>query len=417
MKFRVIDNNNGNNYPIGAIIDLPNDKVEMWRLRGVASELRLDFKDPRNSDLYPHYSYPNWRGNNIRFASVELIPETSPEKVSLVKKKIRKTHIPDKYKENMVINLNKDRSTLYLSATLRDTLLHQSNRIGFAFDADKNTHYVYCEMEDKEGYEVNEAGNIESVAEWRDLNNHFNKTEVYVSPVVVQDVDNPDYLFYEIMADKAVKAPKATKKSSTSLIEEMRTFSSSYDGFLGKNPVSGLMDNVEETKPIKEAYRGYGNTELNNTPKSKQPHTSTIDPYIMRLADLHLESKSDTTIPNPSESVEKVMSDKDVEQQKLYNVGYTNAATLQQQYGDNITKVILHDDGISTPEYIRVGSENGSSGTWLSTKEEILKRQVSEMAEKIYNSRNDDYFILPSFELKLKDESSDTPKSETNKQQ
>ncbi len=41
------------------------------------------------------------------------------------------------------------------------------------------------------------------------------------------------------------------------------------------------------------------------------------------------------------------------------------------------------------------------------------------MAEKIYNGRNDDYFILPSdtFELKLKDESSDTPKSETNKQQ
>lgn len=416
MKFKVIDNIGGNNYPIGAIISLPDDKAEIWQMKGSLNELRLDFKDPRNSDLYPHYAYPNWRGNTIRFDSVVLIPETGPEKVSLVKKKIRKTHIPDKYKENMVINLNKDRSTLYLSATLRDTLLHQSNRIGFAFDADKNTHYVYCEMEDKEGYEVNEAGNIESVAEWRDLNNHFNKTEVYVSPVVVQDVDNPDYLFYEIMADKAVKAPKATKKSSTSLIEEMRTFSSSYDGFLGKNPVSGLIDNVEETKPIKEAYRGYGNTELNNTPKSKQPHTSTIDPYIMRLADLHLESKSDTTIPNPSESVEKVMSDKDVEQQKLYNVGYTNAATLQQQYGDNITKVILHDDGISTPEYIRVGSENGSSGTWLKDTE----RSISDYIDRYVagkESYNDNPILPDTFELKLKDESSDTPKSETNKQQ
>ena len=401
MKFKVIDNIGGNNYPIGAIISLPDDRVEMWQMKGSLSELRLDFKDPRNNDLYPHYAYPNWRGNNIRFDSVELIPETGPEKVSLVKKKIRKTHVPDKYKENMVINLNKDRSTLYLSATLRDTLLHQSNRIGFAFDADKNTHYVYCEMEDKEGYEINEAGNIESVAEWRDLNNHFNKTEVYVSPIVVQDVDNPDYLFYEIMADKAVKAPKATKKSSTSLIEEMRAFSSHYDGFLGKNPVSGLIDNVEETKPIKEAYRGYGNTELNNTPKSKQPHTSTIDPYIMRLADLHLESKSDTTIPNPSESVEKVMSDKDVE----------------QQYGDGRTLNAVHEEDDFKVQYMGTPGEVNVSNIWLSTKEGILKRQVSEMAEKIYNGRNDDYYILPSFELKLKDESSDTPKSETNKQQ
>ena len=401
MKFKVIDNIGGNNYPIGAIISLPDDRAEIWRIKGNLSELRLDFKDPRNEHLYPHYTYPNWRGNNIRFDSVELIPETGPEKVSLVKKKIRKTHVPDKYKENMVINLNKDRSTLYLSATLRDTLLHQSNRIGFAFDADKNTHYVYCEMEDKEGYEINEAGNIESVAEWRDLNNHFNKTEVYVSPIVVQDVDNPDYLFYEIMADKAVKAPKATKKSSTSLIEEMRAFSSHYDGFLGKNPVSGLIDNVEETKPIKEAYRGYGNTELNNTPKSKQPHTSTIDPYIMRLADLHLESKSDTTIPNPSESVEKVMSDKDVE----------------QQYGDGRTLNAVHEEDDFKVQYMGTPGEVKVSNEWLSAREEIIKKQIGEMAEKIYNGRNAEYYILPSFELKLKDESSDTPKSETNKQQ
>lgn len=403
MKFRVIDNRGGNNYPIGAIISLPDDRAEMWQMKGNLSELRLDFKDPRNSDLYPHYAYPNWRGNSIRFDSVELIPETGPEKVSLVKKKIRKTHVPDKYKENMVINLNKDRSTLYLSATLRDTLLHQSNRIGFAFDADKNTHYVYCEMEDKEGYEVNEAGNIESVAEWRDLNNHFNKTEVYVSPIVVQDVDNPDYLFYEIMANKAVKAPKATKKSSTSLIEEMRAFSSHYDGFLGKNPVSGLMDNVEEIKPVKETYRDYGNTGLYNTPKSKQPHTSTIDPYIMRLADLHLESKSDTTIPNPSESVEKVISDKDVD----------------GQYGDGRTLTAVHEEDDFKVQYMGTPGEVKVSNEWLSAREEIIKKQIGEMAEKIYNGRNDDYFILPSdtFELKLKDESSDTPKSETNKQQ
>ncbi len=410
MKVEIVGNRGSHNYPLGGIINLPNDKIEYWIQRGSLDNLSLDFDDPRNDRFYPKFSRQNFAGNNLRWSEVKPIYETSPEKVSLVKKKIRKTHIPDKYKENMVINLNKDRSTLYLSATLRDTLLHQSNRIGFAFDADKNTHYVYCEMEDKEGYEVNEAGNIESIAEWRDLNNHFNKTEVYVSPVVVQDVDNPDYLFYEIMANKAVKAPKATKKSSTSLIEEMRTFSSSYDGFLGKNPVSGLIDNVEETKPIKEAYRGYGNTELNNTPKSKQPHTSTIDPYIMRLADLHLESKSDTTIPNPSESVEKVMSDKDVEQQKLYNVGYTNAATF------NITKVILHDDGISTPEYIRVGSENGSSGTWLKDTE----RSISDYIDRYVagkESYNDNPILPDTFELKLKDESSDTPKSETNKQQ
>ena len=405
MKVEIVGNRGSHNYPLGGIINLPNDKIEYWIQRGSLDNLSLDFDDPRNDRFYPKFSRQNFAGNSLRWGEVKPIYETSPEKVSLVKKKIRKTHVPDKYKENMVINLNKDRSTLYLSATLRDTLLHQSNRIGFAFDADKNTHYVYCEMEDKEGYEVNEAGNIESVAEWRDLNNHFNKTEVYVSPVVVQDVDNPDYLFYEIMANKAVKAPKATKKSSTSLIEEMRAFSSHYDGFLGKNPVSGLMDNVEEIKPVKETYRDYGNTGLYNTPKSKQPHTSTIDSFIEQAINVStfskLQSKSDTTIPNPSESVEKVMSDKDVE----------------QQYGDGRTLNAVHEEDDFKVQYMGTPGEVNVSNTWLSTKEEILKRQVSEMAEKIYNGRNDDYYILPSFELKLKDESSDTPKSETNKQQ
>ena len=46
MKFKVIDNIGGNNYPIGAIISLPDDKAEIWQMKGSLNELRLDFKDP-----------------------------------------------------------------------------------------------------------------------------------------------------------------------------------------------------------------------------------------------------------------------------------------------------------------------------------------------------------------------------------
>ncbi len=64
MKVEIVGNRGSHNYPLGGIINLPNDKIEYWIQRGSLDNLSLDFDDPRNDRFYPKFSRQNFAGNN-----------------------------------------------------------------------------------------------------------------------------------------------------------------------------------------------------------------------------------------------------------------------------------------------------------------------------------------------------------------
>lgn len=255
IKLRVINNSNGHDYPLGSTLILSQAEYDAIRLSGAWSGLEIDPDDP-NRGGYGRSRH--WRGNTIRYTDLKLIEDEEVSVSGIIKKKTRQVHVPDKYKDNMVISLNKDKSTIYLSTALRDMLLHQSNRVGFAFDNEKNAHYIYCEMEEKEGYDVNTDGTITSTAEWKDLQSIFNKNELYVNSAVIKDIDNPDYIFYQIVDSKVVK--KAVRKTTMpNAINYGHKLSSYFEtGTIGGSKIYTPFDDTflkptEEHSVVKEA--------------------------------------------------------------------------------------------------------------------------------------------------------------------
>lgn len=263
MLFKFVNNTISHNYPLGSIIDLTESDSNHLQAGG-----HVGNKCIAQISENTQYIQEGWdgykKGNNFSRADVarvstedSLPTNLDSSDTKIIKKKVR-TEEADKYKDNMVIVLKKDKETIYLSTTLRHTLLHESNRIGFAFDKEKNSNFIYCEFEEKEGYEVSELGEIKSAAEWRDLFNSFNQSEIYLKNKYTKDKDNPDYLFYEIQPEKdsIFKIPSrktATKTSNRWTVDPPLHYSSSYNASAYmEDLIDPIFENTSLGKGVKE---------------------------------------------------------------------------------------------------------------------------------------------------------------------
>lgn len=394
IKLRVINNSNGHDYPFGSTLILSQAEYDAIRLRGAWSGLEIDPDDPNRGG---YGRSRQWRGNTIRYTDLKLIEEEEVSVSGIIKKKTRQVHAPDKYKDNMVINLNKDKSTIYLSTALRDMLLHQSNRVGFAFDNEKNAHYIYCEMEEKEGYDVNTDGTITSTAEWKDLQSIFNKNELYVNSAVIKDIDNPDYIFYQIVDSKVVK--KAVRKTTMSnAINYGHKLSSYFEtGTIGGSKIYTPFDDTflkpaEEHSAVKEVV------DLSEVTDSIFNKIELHHGNVKMIEDIqkHVESKNLATKPLTPEEVDiNTISQKEFMNQAVKSPYYDKA------------EVYIKDPAKAESSYIRKAR--------LSMLDE-MKLQQEQYMQSMYKSWGNKVSFDPIMdnktENKIESESDGTQQTE-----
>lgn len=259
MLFKFVNNTISHNYPLGSIIELTQIDINHLEMGGNIGNRSIAQRSENMSFIRDGWNGFR-KGNNFSRADIARVNTKEDVAISLdssdtkiIKKKVR-TEESDKYKDNMVIVLKKDKETIYLSTALRHTLLHESNRIGFAFDKEKNSNFIYCEFEEKEGYEVSELGEIKSAAEWRDLFNSFNQSELYLKNKYTKDKDNPDYLFYEIQTEKDTIFKTPSRKTATKISNMWATEPPIYySGSLGLDPLTGVKEDADVAVAVKQS--------------------------------------------------------------------------------------------------------------------------------------------------------------------
>lgn len=274
-------------------VDSPNgmfNNCSYWKCKYNDDLLKLFFND--HSHMYV------FKGNKIHRSSVKVIGNeelitlntstTNSEKVKEITKVPKRNEIVDEYGEELAIRLEADKETFYISSALRSTLhLKENDCIGFGFNSDDNTKYIFKEVEQNEGWPV-QNGFFKSIADYRDLINFFESEELTVRNKVIRDKDNPDYVYYELtpLRRKRKKFKKDTeteKKESPVEITEndlAEPVIQAYHPDMSMNPVNeikledNLIDRIKafEEVPIdsgvksypRNGYRDYFNEAVNN---------------------------------------------------------------------------------------------------------------------------------------------------------
>jgi hypothetical protein len=175
---------------------------------------------PENQKFFEMGYSLDWRGNYLQNDEYKeyldyILPESSLIKIP------KRIDMKDKYKNELVICLEKNKKTIYLSNALRTKLCLKTNKIGFAFDSETKKYFIFNEFEEKEGWEITPKGNFESASDWRDLFDIYNTYILYVNKKYKQEIDHPDYLFYEITLEKNInEIQKKTYLHKSKLIED-----------------------------------------------------------------------------------------------------------------------------------------------------------------------------------------------------
>jgi len=142
--------------------------------------------------------------HSVKFDELNFI-DKEYSGTGLIKKGVRQER-KDKYKGNYVIELLNDGKSIQLSQALLSLLQTNVNEyIGFAYDPEIKSFYIYSTNTENDGYLINKTnGRIISIADHRELLKTMNSSYIIVDSTPILDLEKfPDLIFYSLFPDKS----------------------------------------------------------------------------------------------------------------------------------------------------------------------------------------------------------------------
>jgi len=139
----------------------------------------------------------------------------------LIKKGVRLER-KDKYKGEYVVELLNDNKSIQFSQALLSLLqTNDNNYIGFAYDAEIGSFYIYASKSENDGYLLNKTNSrIISIADHRELKQIFESDFISVDSKSILDLENfPDLIFYSLFKSNNNTKSFVEKKAKDMLNE------------------------------------------------------------------------------------------------------------------------------------------------------------------------------------------------------
>jgi len=156
--------------------------------------------DSETDTFIIEYSDDKGRLNASRITLTELNFRNESLNLKSLVMKGRRIERPDDYGSDLVIKLEDDGKTIYLSAALRSLLLLSADDyVGFSVDTQTARVLIFKGRDESEGYAIGGNGKIKSSADWRELNSQYGNLILVRSEPFTDDENFAGYLFYNIV--------------------------------------------------------------------------------------------------------------------------------------------------------------------------------------------------------------------------